>query len=325
MSESDIDSVYYIRFHARGGQGGVTAAQLCVEAFSSEVGRAQPKFGAERMGSPTEAYATMSKNPKLVQAQTIIYTPQYVGVLDQTLFFDRSVNLTAGMPPGGTIIINTTMSFENLKKLIKDTYNRDDLNIARIDATGIAMDIIGRPITNTAILGALCKVSGLFTLDELKSAIGRVFSAKIAETNYKVIDRAYNEVEVEKCGVELDLEKGKKKEWSHIKPELPGYKDVEMGAVWYLPGASTKVKTGTWGIYDILWDEKKCINCQRCFLTCPDFSIKREKQPDGTWKVTGVDSYHCKACRCCVEICPSGALTAKIKEIGMESEGGNSS
>ena len=315
MSESD--EVYYVRFHARGGQGGVTAAQLCVEAFTSEVGRAQPKFGAERMGSPTEAYATMSKNPDLVRAQTIIYTPQYVGVLDQTLFFDKSVNLTAGMPPGGWIIVNTTMSFENLKKLIEKTYNRKDLNVAKVDATGIAMDVIGRPITNTAILGALCKVSNLYTLDELKAAIGRVFAERIAKPNYEVIERAFNEVQVDKEQIPLDLEKGKKKEWSHLKPDLPGYKDMEVGAIWYLPGASTKVQTGTWGIYHIHWDADKCINCQRCFLTCPDFSVYREKQPDGTWKVSGIDNFHCKACRCCVEICPSGALTATIKEIGI--------
>ncbi|MHA1426376.1 MAG: 2-oxoacid:acceptor oxidoreductase family protein [Candidatus Helarchaeota archaeon] len=307
------DEVIQLRFHARGGQGGVTAAQVSVESFNG-MGRAQPIFGAERMGSPTQAYATMSKNPELVQAQTAVYTPRYVGVLDPSLLSE--VNVAAGMPPGGTIIVNTTMSFENLKKLIK----RDDLNIAKVDATKIALDIIGRPITNTAILGALVKVSNAFTLDDLKSGLSRTFTKKIAELNHKVVERAYNETEVLETSVPYDPSKGVKEKWSHVNLDLPGWKDMTVGAVWYIPGGSKKVKTGSWGIYHIHWNEENCINCQRCFLTCPDFAILREQQPDGTWKVIGVDNFHCKACRCCIEVCPGKngqkALTAIEKKIG---------
>ncbi|MHA1651888.1 MAG: 2-oxoacid:acceptor oxidoreductase family protein [Candidatus Helarchaeota archaeon] len=309
----ESDEVIRIRFHARGGQGGVTAAQLAVESFNG-MGRAQPIFGAERMGSPTEAYATISKNPELVQAQTAVYTPRYVGVLDPSLLSE--VNVTAGMPPGGTIIVNTTMSFENLQKLIK----RSDLNIAKVDATGIALEIIGRPITNTAILGALVKVSNIFTLEELKQGLYRTFTEKIAEINTKVVEKAYNETEILETNVPYDPSKGIKEKWSHIKLELPGYKDMTVGAIWYVPGGSKKVKTGSWGIYHIHFDKEKCTNCQRCFLNCPDFAILREQQADGTWQVIGVDNFHCKSCRCCIEVCPVNALTATEKKIGEVSE-----
>ncbi len=306
MTENDV---IRLRFHARGGQGGVTAAQLAVESFDG-MGRAQPIFGAERMGSPTQAYATMSKDPDLVQAQTAVYTPRHVGVLDPSLLSE--VDVTAGMPPGGTITVNTTMSFENLKKLIK----RDDLTIAKVDATGIALDVIGRPITNTAILGGMIKVADILTIDELKAGLHRTFIKKIAEINEKVIERAYNETEILETNIPYDPSKGVKEQWSHVKLDLPGWKDMTVGAVWYEPGGSKKVKTGSWGIYHIHHDMEKCINCQRCFLTCPDFAIIREQQPDGTWKVMGVDNFHCKACRCCVEVCPKGALTAIEKKIG---------
>ncbi|MFX1297088.1 MAG: 2-oxoacid:acceptor oxidoreductase family protein [Promethearchaeota archaeon] len=303
------DEVIRIRFHARGGQGGVTAAQLAVESFKG-MGRAQPIFGAERMGSPTQAYATMSKNPELVQAQTAVYTPRYVGVLDPSLLSE--VDVTAGMPPGGAIVINTTMSFQNLKKLIK----RDDLTIGKVDATGIALDIIGRPITNTAILGAMLKTSNIISLDELKEGLFRTFTEKIAEVNVKVVEKAYNETEIVETSVPYDPSKGVKRKWSHVSLNLLGWKDMTVGAVWYEPGGSKKVKTGSWGIYHIHYDMEKCINCQRCFLTCPDFAIIREQQSDGSWKVMGVDNFHCKSCRCCVEICPTQALTAHEKKIG---------
>lgn len=312
------DDVIQMRFHARGGQGGVTAAQVSVESFDG-MGRAQPIFGAERMGSPTQAYATMSKNPELVQAQTAVYTPRYVGILDPSLLSE--VDVTAGMPPGGTIVVNTTMSFENLKKLLK----RDDLTVAKVDATGIALDIIGRPITNTAILGGMVKATNFVSLDELKEGLFRTFTKKIAEINVKVIERAYKETEIVETSVPYDPSKGIKEKWSHVSLDLPGWKDMTVGAVWYEPGASKKVKTGSWGIYHIHWDEERCINCQACYYrACPDFCIIREKQADGTYKIRGVDNFHCKGCRSCIEVCPGKggvkALSAIKKKIGEKVE-----
>ncbi|NVM01259.1 MAG: 2-oxoacid:acceptor oxidoreductase family protein [Candidatus Helarchaeota archaeon] len=308
---SKENRVVFIRFHARGGQGGVTAAQLAVESFDGP-GRAQPKFGAERMGSPTAAYAAMSKNPKLVQLQTEIYTPEIVGVLDDSLL--KELDVTEGMPPGGILIVNTEMTFDQIKKFIK----RTDINIGIIDATSLSIKVLGREITNTAILGAIAKASDVFTLDGVKKALFKVFTKGIAEKNVQLIQEAFDTVEFIKTDTKLDLEKGVKKEWSHVKPDLLGYKDLDTGAIWYIPGGSEKVKTGEWGPYDIKHDIEKCINCQRCFLTCPDLSIIREKQSDGTWKVVGVDKIHCKSCRNCVEVCPKGALTAELKKTGVE-------
>ncbi|MHA1379329.1 MAG: 2-oxoacid:acceptor oxidoreductase family protein [Candidatus Helarchaeota archaeon] len=308
---SKENRVFFMRFHARGGQGGVTAAQLAVESFDGP-GRAQPMFGAERMGSPTAAYAAMSKNPEYVQLQTGIYTPEIVGVLDDSLL--KEMDVTEGMPPGGTLIINTEMTFDQIKKFIK----RKDINIGKIDATDLSIKILGREITNTAILGAIARASNAFTIDDIKKALFRVFSKKIADKNVKLVEEAYATVDFMNVDVELDLKKGVKKEWSHIKPDLLGYKDLDVGAIWYIPGGSEKIKTGDWGPYLIKHDINKCINCQKCFLTCPDLSIIREKQTDGTWKVVGVDSKHCKGCRNCVEICPKQALTAELKKTGVE-------
>ena len=74
----DENTVIEVRIHGRGGQGGVTAAQLCVDAFDGP-GVCQPAFGAERMGSPTESYARMSKNPELVRTNEKVYASTICG------------------------------------------------------------------------------------------------------------------------------------------------------------------------------------------------------------------------------------------------------
>ncbi|HJK37756.1 MAG TPA: 2-oxoacid:acceptor oxidoreductase family protein, partial [Methanocorpusculum sp.] len=63
-----------------------------------------------------------------------------------------------------------------------------------IDATQIALEEIGLPITNTTLMGAFAAASGEITLDALKDAIEERFPEKLAETNFAAAKRAYNMV-----------------------------------------------------------------------------------------------------------------------------------
>ncbi|MHA1732255.1 MAG: 2-oxoacid:acceptor oxidoreductase family protein [Promethearchaeota archaeon] len=308
--DPDVGDAVNIRFHARGGQGGVTAAQLVVLAYDGPA-KCFPKFGAERMGSPTEAFAKVSQDPEAIRSNNEVYVPRYVGILDDTLIED--VCVTNGLPPGGWLIINTVKGVEEIRKAI----GRDDVNYAIVDATGLAIEILGRPITNTAILGALCKVSGLFTLEDLERAIAYQFRGALVEKNVKLCRTVYEQVKMYPVDVAWEPEKAEKPEWNHLGLNYIGAKDYELGAVWYTPGGSVKVNTGAWGAYTILYDPEHCIQCQACYFACPDMSIKREQQENGEWHVVGTDLEHCKGCRLCVEVCPGKggvkARSAKLK------------
>jgi len=278
-----------------------------VDSFAG-FGVNQPRFGAERMGSPTESYARLGKNKNLIRTNTQVYTPNYVGVLDDTLLED--IDVANGMTPGGWLIVNTDMSFDEIKSKI----SRDDINLAKLDATSLALEVLGRNITNTVILGALVKVSGIFTLDQLKDAIFKTFKASIAEKNAKVVERAFEKTEMLDLGFKLDYGADTKKPWSHTGLGNPGYKERDLAGVWYTPGGSEVVKTGSWGISVAQWNKELCINCQKCFMVCPDLAIIRELGEDGQYHMAGVDEYHCKGCMNCVLICPKKALTEKMKK-----------
>lgn len=303
------------RFHARGGQGGVTASQLCVDSFDG-FGVNQPRFGAERMGAPTESFARLSKNPNLVRTNEQVYSPNYVGVLDDSLLDD--IDVTQGMTPGGWLVVNTTMTFDEIIKKTQKVSKkpRDDINYAKVDATGLALQILKRNVTNTVILGAMVKVSNAFTLDQLKNAIFKTFKGSIAESNAKVVELAFEKTELLDKGIKTEFKTDFKTPWSHIALGLSGYKEREPNGVWYTIGDSELVKTGSWGVSVAQWDKSKCINCHRCWLICPDLSIKRELGDDGNYHVAGVDQFHCKGCLQCVRVCPKNALTEKVKKEG---------
>jgi 2-oxoacid:acceptor oxidoreductase gamma subunit (pyruvate/2-ketoisovalerate family) len=174
-----------IRIHGRGGQGGVTAAELLARAAFKEGKWVQafPFFGAERRGAPVKAFARLSDKPILVRSQ--IYNPDYVIVLDSGLL--NLVDVTEGMKKDGIVIVNTQKKPSEL--------NLKQDRIATVDATGIALElqlvVSGLPVLNTIMLGAFAKATGEVKLDSVLEAIRLVWSEAAGEKNAKGAALAY--------------------------------------------------------------------------------------------------------------------------------------
>ncbi len=181
-----------IIWHGRGGQGVVTANEILAGAALHEGKhiKAFPEFGPERMGAPIRAFARISDGSIAVHSQ--VYYPDYVIVLDPTLI--GQVNVLEGLKQGGALIANCPKGREKLKKTL-DT----DLEVHAVDATKIAMEEIGKPLSNTAMLGAFVKVSNLVKLEsvtaELRQKMSGKLSPKAVEANVRSVERAYAEVD----------------------------------------------------------------------------------------------------------------------------------
>ena len=174
-----------IRIHGRGGQGVVTAAELiAIAAFKNgKQAQAFPSFGVERTGAPVESYVRLDDRPIILREQ--IYQPNILIIQDASLL--DSVDIAKGSDKKTIIIINTTKTKEDLK------INLPKANIYTIDATKIALEIIGKNIVNTVILGAFAKITGLVNLASLKQAIQEKFSGNqtLIDKNIKAIEKAY--------------------------------------------------------------------------------------------------------------------------------------
>jgi pyruvate ferredoxin oxidoreductase gamma subunit len=179
-----------IRWHGRGGQGVVTAAQLLAQSALVEDKHFQsfPEFGPERMGAPIRAFSRVS--PEHINLYCNVDNPDFVVVLDPTLI--GLVNLTEGMGDNGAIIVNTSED----PAVVKEKMGTNG-KVFTVDASGIAKAEIGRPIPNTPMLGALLKASGVLKLEtvakHLRDSFGGKFSPEVVEGNVKALTRAYEE------------------------------------------------------------------------------------------------------------------------------------
>jgi len=177
-----------IRWHGRGGQGSVASAEMFAIAAIEEGKSAQafPSFGPERRGAPVMAFTRVSD--EFIHLRTGITEPDVVVVLDPTVM--SAVDVTAGLKDGGIVVANTSKGREELAKEFNIT-----ARLATVNAGRIAHEEIGRPITNTTMMGALVKVTGLVELDSLAEQIEKRFPG-VAEKNIKAMRRAYEETEV---------------------------------------------------------------------------------------------------------------------------------
>lgn len=83
-----------------------------------------------------------------------------------------------------------------------------------------------------------------------------------------------------------------------VKPNS-GWKEIPIGGVIEEAGCADEYVTGTWRTYKPVWNKDKCIHCYRCFIYCPDSSVKVKEG-----KVVGIDYNHCKGCGICAKHCP---------------------
>lgn len=174
------------RIHGRGGQGSVAAAYLlAATAFhAGQMCQAFPAFGAERRGAPVTAFVRTAATPIRLRAQ--VRAPHFVIVQDGTLLQDGGI--TAGLREGGGVIVNSTRTNEEIAE-------RLGCRALAVRATEMAVEEIGKPIPNTALLAAFLAATGLFPATSLAAALRERFSGEILERNLVLIERAAATVE----------------------------------------------------------------------------------------------------------------------------------
>jgi len=182
-----------IRWHGRGGQGTVTAAKVLADACLSGGRHVQafPEYGPERSGAPLRAYNRVSN--KELRMHCPVLHPKVIAITDATLL--DGVDVTEGAKEEAVFIVNTSREPTEIRAKLNLSQTQ---RVVTVDATKIAIDCFGRALPNSPMLGAVCKVTGLTTLDSLledvRKSFGKKFSQKIIDGNVEAAKRGYAEV-----------------------------------------------------------------------------------------------------------------------------------
>ncbi|MCD6359942.1 MAG: 2-oxoacid:acceptor oxidoreductase family protein [Armatimonadetes bacterium] len=179
-----------IRLHGMGGQGVVACGELIAIAASYEgkFCRAFPMYGSARRGAPVLSFAQIGDESEATRS--MIYYPEYLIVLDPLM--PEQMNITQGLKDRGVVIWNTNKTPDEAKEVFKKNLR----TVGVVDATTTAVEIIGRPIPNTVMLGAFAKATGLLKMESIFKAIDKRFPPKLAEPNKKAAQAGYDKVVV---------------------------------------------------------------------------------------------------------------------------------
>ncbi len=185
----DTAGLVEIRWHGRGGQGAVTSTDLLARAAIAEGKNAQgfPSFGPERRGAPVVAFDRIdTKEPIRIRAE--IAEPDVVIVLDPTLL--NIVDVTAGLKPRGALVINTRKGLAEIEVTFGGNWQ-----LAVLNASLIARVVVGVPIVNTTMLGALLRIAPVVAMDALVAPLEQRFG-RLAGRNIDAMKRAFQETVV---------------------------------------------------------------------------------------------------------------------------------
>ncbi|MHA1311345.1 MAG: 2-oxoacid:acceptor oxidoreductase family protein [Candidatus Helarchaeota archaeon] len=192
------ERIYEIRWHGRGGQGTVTAANIVSEtAFNDGYLGVQsiPLIGAERRGSALTVFSRLSKKPINLISQ--IYEPDIVVCIDPSLFKKNKEMVVSGIKDKGTLIVNTVSQPDEI------TIENKSIKICTVDASGISvklgLHIGGSVVVNSPMLGAFIRGTGLIKLDTLIKVLEKKWKGEWGQKNIEAIKKAYDELKIKEA------------------------------------------------------------------------------------------------------------------------------
>jgi pyruvate ferredoxin oxidoreductase gamma subunit len=181
--------MFQVRFHGRGGQGVVTAAELLASAAFREGRHAQafPSFGSERMGAPVMSFCRIDDKP--IRTHEPVTEPDALIIQDPTLL--HQAELFAGLGPDGYMLVNAVRDFAELGLgEFAGGFRRDRLLV--VPAGSLAMAHLGRPLPGAPLLGGFAALTWVVSLDSVLAAIDEKFSGPVAAGNAAAARAAFD-------------------------------------------------------------------------------------------------------------------------------------
>lgn len=137
--------------------------------------------GGERRGKAIMAYCRIDDKPIRIRCR--VEAPDCVIVQDPTVLDE--VDIEAGLKEKGMILVNTDKIPSRFKPWMAH------YRLFTIFADELAREILGRPIINTALLGAFAGVTKALSLEAVLTAVKSRFPGELGEKNARIVHESY--------------------------------------------------------------------------------------------------------------------------------------
>lgn len=325
---------YEMRLESIGGLGANICGKMLGELGVKYLGFNSAGFssyGSEKTGTPVKGYIRYSDTDKEIRVHSPVTEPHLLGIFHDALMNGKEV--FDGCFADTTIVINTNMSKEDIRKILFNENQLDFRNVFIVPAQKIAMETHSR--INVVMLGAMVKAMDFVKLEDVKQickdTLGKKYPAAL-EGNLEGIRRGYEEAVLietsqNNCTKNNLYETQNENQSAYIgqnaknkktvKEQKWGYETAPIGGINpnYGSSVSNDLSPSRQG-YIPIFIQDKCINCGLCDSTCPDmvFQFSRGEYKGREMMVNkGLDYYHCKGCLRCVEVCPTQALVKGLE------------
>ncbi len=293
--------IFSAKFYGLGADGTVGANKNSVKIIGDNTDKycqAYFAYDSKKSGGFTCSHLRFGDEP--IRSTYLVNTPNFVACHVQAYL--HMYDVTRGLQPGGTFLLNTIWEGDalakNLPVRVKRYLAKNNITLYYINASRIAREIGLGNRTNTILQSAFFRITEVIpvnlAVEQMKKFIVKSYAKKgqnIVDMNYQAVDRGdeYHKLEVDPAWAELPEEELPMPAAANGAPEfitnvvVPiNRQDGDLLPV----SAFTSSPDGTWpqgtaryekrGVATFVpqWNPQNCIECNKCAYVCPHAAIR---------------------------------------------------
>ena len=291
------EGTFAAKFFGLGADGTVGANKNSVKIIGDNTDKycqAYFDYDSKKSGGFTCSHLRFGDKP--IRSTYLVNTPNFVACHVQAYL--RMYDVTRGLQPNGTFLLNTVWDADelakNLPNKVKRYFAQNNITVYYINAYKIAQEIGLGNRTNTILQSAFFRITEVIPVDlaieQMKKFIVKSYGKKgenIVNMNYSAVDRGneYHKLDVDPAWAGLPDDE------PHLEP-APAFIENVVRPINAQDGNLLPVSTfkhnpdGTWpqgtaayekrGVASFVpeWDPENCIQCNKCAFVCPHAAIR---------------------------------------------------
>ena len=285
------------KFYGLGADGTVGANKNSIKIIGDNTNKycqAYFSYDSKKSGGFTCSHLRFSDDP--IRSTYLVTTPNFVACHVQAYL--RMYDVTRGLQPNGTFLLNTVWTDEelakNLPNKVKRYFAKNNITVYYINATAIAQEIGLGNRTNTILQSAFFRITEVIPVDlaieQMKKFILKSYGKKgedIVNKNYAAVDRGgeYKQLAVDPSWATLEddaVETNNDPAFINevVRPinaqdgdllKVSAFKGREDGT--WMQGTAQYEKRGV-AAFVPTWNADNCIQCNKCAYVCPHACIR---------------------------------------------------